>query len=442
MYVCQSCQFESVKWYGQCSQCHEWNSFIDKKAFLQTQLNSSSPVVPVAELKGKVLEVIDTGCSEFNHVLGGGLVKGSLLLLTGTPGAGKSTLLITISNKIADTFKTLYISGEETVEQVGMRARNLQLRSKNLYITHECVWESMIEKIKQVQPEFVVIDSIQTTRSKEIVAGAGSTKQVKELTLQIMNFMKERKMTCVIVGHITKGGDVAGPKQLEHMVDTVLSFKGHSEQNYRILEASKNRFGPVGEAGFFTFRDQALVPLDKLDSHFISKFDQGFGMYCLQIKGRRSFPVELQSLLIKNTHVPKMITSGLNKERLNILVGILQKFLGIKVHSVEMYLSTLRGLSIEEKESDLAIIATMYQAFTQRPLTRNFLLLGEVGLSGHIYPDKREIDPSFLQKDDLMVVVDKEKSLGYTKARKNVIGISHVRELPDILFSCAHDTLI
>ncbi len=398
LYVCQNCSYESPKWLGKCPECQEWNSFeeltknsseVSKSGSQVRNVNSKMPKT-ISQIEEIKLERSPTGMGEFDRVVGGGLVPGSLTLIGGQPGIGKSTLLLEVMGLLAKNFnqeKVLYVSGEESESQVARRAKRLDIKGDNLLILNETIWQNILEVINKEKPKFLVIDSIQTTVSQEIQSAPGTVSQIREVTYELLNHVKSRDITCFIVGHITKDGNIAGPKILEHMVDTVIYFEGDQFGQYRVLRAIKNRFGNTNEVGIFEMEEVGLKEVPNPSQYFLD--DQmvdsyGRSLTCI-LEGTRPLFVEIQALVVENKFGNgRRTTQGIDGNRLSMMVAIIEKYFEIPLGFNDIYVNIVGGFKLSSRESDLSVIASLISSYRSRPINPRELFLGEVGLTGEV----------------------------------------------------------
>lgn len=398
IYLCSSCGHQEAKWVGKCTACGEWNSFEEEVALKRTQGpgvavrgggERSKPMV-IGEIEGSQYHRVKTGIGEFDRVLGGGVVPGSLILIGGEPGIGKSTLLTHLMGTLSEVSpdrNVLYVSGEESSGQVADRAKRIGFGKSNFYIYNETNWQLILEQIKQLRPKFMVLDSIQTTNSAEIASPPGSISQVREVTFELMNHVKASGTTCFIIGHITKDGNIAGPKILEHMVDTVIYFEGDQFGHYRLLRAIKNRFGNTNEVGIFEMREQGLVEVKNPSQYFLDdQLEGSFGrsLTCI-VEGTRSLFVEIQALVVENKYGNgRRTTQGLDQNRLSMLVAVIEKYLGIPLGLNDIYLNVVGNMKLTTRDSDLAIIAALLSGHRSVSIDSETVFVGEVGLTGEV----------------------------------------------------------
>lgn len=398
MFYCKECGNESKKWYGRCPVCKEYNTFVEVRKVKKESLNnkknyleSEIKLTKIKEIKNNDKSRVLTSIAEFDYVLGKGFVPGSLILLGGSPGVGKSTLILEVASNIANSYNLLYVSGEESLQQIKIRANRLQLDiNDNLSFTTSKDVDLIIETSLKNDIKCLIIDSIQTIYSQEVKGIAGSTSQVKECTLRLMYFAKETNTTVIIIGHITKDGDIAGPKLLEHMVDVVLYLEGEKNTNYKILRTSKNRYGNVPEVGIFEMEDEGLRSAHSIENYFLNSniIVPGKVVGCT-IEGDRIFFCDVESLLIKTEYgFAKRTTQGYDLSRMNLLLGIIQKRLKINLSQDDCYLNVSGAIKNNERSLDLAVIMSLISSKTDYVLDKNNIFIGEVGLGGEIKQDQ------------------------------------------------------
>ena len=393
-YVCQSCGYETAKWLGKCPECTKWNTFVEeidqkstKKEVFIIDKSSSKPV-SINSIESKEEERFTTDINELDRVLGGGIVKGSLVLVGGDPGIGKSTLLIQVSSNVANLGKTvLYITGEESESQIKMRAKRLGINSENLYIFAENNLSIIESYLESVNPELIILDSIQTVFSPEISSAPGTVSQIKEGTSKFMKISKKMGISTFIVGHVTKEGSLAGPKLLEHMVDTVLYFEGERYNTYRLVRAVKNRFGSTNELGVFEMRDLGLVELDNPSKILISEKpkDVAGSVIISTVEGTRPMLLELQALVSPTSFgIPKRTSTGVDYNRVGMLLSVLEKRVGLQIQNQDVYINIVGGIKINEPSIDLGIAISVASSFRNIPIDEDIAVTGEVGLTGEV----------------------------------------------------------
>ncbi len=394
-YVCQSCGYQASQWVGKCPECEQWNSFVEETFASNNHSGSSKKILTskkpktIESIQRNVEERLMSGISEFDRVLGGGITKGSLNLLGGEPGVGKSTLLLEVCAKLLknNVGPILYVSGEESEGQIADRFQRLGLESDKLLILHETSWDIIDQVIEQEAPQIFILDSIQTTALDSISSTAGSLSQIREVTHELMNKAKSQGVTCFIVGHVTKEGQIAGPKALEHMVDAVLSFEGDPFHHYRVLRAQKNRFGNTQEVGIFEMKGNGLHEVANPSLYFLSdSLPNAYGkaLCCIQ-EGSRSLFVEVQALVLDNKFGNGRRTAqGIDQNRLSLLLAVIEKYLGVPLSMSDVYVNIVGGIKLKGRESDLAIIAAILSSHFSKMIDNDIIFLGEVGLTGEV----------------------------------------------------------
>ncbi len=392
-FFCQHCGYMSPKWLGKCPSCNGWNCFAEE---LLAELDSSSR----ADMKfdGKPLSIEDipaeegkrivTGIAEIDRVLGGGIVGGSAILVGGEPGIGKSTLLLQMMHKLAEKgLKVLYVSGEESAQQIKLRSNRVGAAAKDLLVLVEISLERIIEQIKTVDPAMIVIDSIQTIYSADLMSAPGSVGQVREASSRLILYSKKYGIPVFLIGHVTKDGSIAGPKVLEHMVDTVLYFEGDSGHAYRIIRSMKNRFGPANEIGVFEMQDNGLKEVPNPSAFFLAErpHDVAGSVVVPSLEGTRPILVEIQALVsATNLGMPRRTAIGVDHNRVSLLVAVLEKICGLHLSGSDIFINVAGGIRVEEPAVDLGIVAAMASSFLDRPIDSHTVVLGEVGLTGEV----------------------------------------------------------
>ncbi|MBM4277177.1 MAG: DNA repair protein RadA [Deltaproteobacteria bacterium] len=394
-FVCQSCGYQAPKWLGRCPGCQEWNTFVEErivedKASERDLLGFEAEAVPtpvteiVAEEKGR----FQIGISEFDRVLGGGIVFGSVILVGGDPGIGKSTLLLQVMHCLASKGKkVLYISGEESLQQSKMRADRLGVSSEHLFVVSETSLEKILQDIQALRPSTVVVDSIQTIYSSELPSTPGSITQVREASSRLLYLAKHLSIPIFLIGHVTKEGFIAGPKVLEHMVDTVLYIEGEANHAFRILRAVKNRFGSTNEIGVFEMKDSGLVEVISPSEFFLSGRTQpaSGSVVIPSIEGSRPILIELQALVVPtNFGVPRRTAQGVDANRVSLLVAVMEKRLGVHLNNQDIFLNIAGGIKVEEPSVDLGVIAAISSSFRDKVIDPEMAVFGEVGLGGEV----------------------------------------------------------
>lgn len=396
VYVCNKCGYETPKWMGQCPNCNEWNTLeeeivSDKRAVTGTLSTGVKKTISCAKTLSQI-SVSDeqrfvTEISELDRVLGGGIVKGSVVLLSGDPGIGKSTILLQICQSLHDKLNILYVSGEESPVQIKLRAARLGVSGDNITIISETDTQAICEYIMQTKPDLVMIDSIQTLQISELTSSAGSIVQVRESTNMLLRTGKPLNIPVFIVGHVNKGGDIAGPKVLEHIVDTVLYFEGERNQSYRILRAIKNRFGSTNEIGVFEMTEHGLQEVENPSAMLLSGRMSNVSGGCITciIEGTRPILAEVQALVTTTGFGnPRRMSNGFDYNRLNLLLAILEKRQGLYYSNLDTYLNVIGGMRLYEPACDLAVCMALVSGLRDVPLDENLIVFGEVGLSGEI----------------------------------------------------------
>jgi len=394
IYVCSQCGAKYLKWQGRCSQCGAWGSIQKKEIRISKRKKEftapAGEVVSLNKIKNKSSQRLETKIKEFDRVVGKGIALGSVILLGGEPGIGKSTLILQIAEKIASSQgKVLYISGEESAEQVADRLKRLKLKSKNIEFSGETEIETILSTIKKEQPKLVIIDSIQTIYFEDLPSEPGTTNQIKVCTNKLIELAKKEDIAIIIIGHITKSGKVAGPKTLEHLVDVVLYLEGDKYHNFRILRSTKNRFGPTNEVGVFDMQANGLVEVKNPSEIFLAERKEKIpgSVVTAVLEGSRVFLIEIQSLLSwTNFGYPQRRSSGINLNRLQVLLAVLTKHAGLKLSRRDVHLNVVGGLYIKEPASDLAVCLAVASAYFNKPVEREMVVIGEVGLTGEIRP--------------------------------------------------------
>jgi DNA repair protein RadA/Sms len=398
-YSCSDCGGVFPKWSGQCPDCGAWNSLNETAAAAKGAKNSrfsgyagsvpTAQVFPLSEVEPSQNRGISTGINELDRVLGGGLVSGSVVLIGGDPGIGKSTLLIQAMTKFQGDLSTLYISGEESPEQISMRAHRLGLPCDGLKLFTETCVETILKQAAIERPKVMVIDSIQTVYTELLQSAPGSVAQVREATAQLVRFAKQMGTAIFLVGHVTKEGTLAGPRVLEHMVDTVLYFEGEQGSQFRLIRTIKNRFGAVNELGVFAMTDKGLREVTNPSAIFLSKHQKEVPGSAILVtrEGSRPLLVEVQSL-VDESHLanPRRVTLGMEQNRLNMLLAVLHRHGGIAMFDQDVYINVVGGVRITETAADLPVLLAVLSSFRDRPLPHDLAIFGEVGLAGEIRP--------------------------------------------------------
>ncbi len=393
VFICQSCGSSFPKWMGKCPDCLSWNSLVEEKVsrkkekrFERYELRTTP--LPLSQVKFGEEDRIKTGIGELDRVLGGGIVKDSVVLVGGDPGIGKSTLLLQTSQKVAESLgRVLYITGEESIKQVKLRALRMGIDSDKIEILTETNLDSIIETLEKNPPSMAVIDSIQTTYSSDLESAPGSISQIRECASKLINFAKGKGVAVFLVGHVTKDGSLAGPRVLEHMVDTVLYFEGEKNYAFRILRSAKNRFGSSNEIGVFQMEEKGLQEVDNPSELFLSEMEEdisGSVVVC-SLEGTRPLLVELQALVSTSVYgMPQRVCSGIDYKRLSLLLAILEKRENLRVSSTDVFINVAGGVWIDEPAIDLGVVAAVVSNFKNVPVRKDILIMGEVGLGGEV----------------------------------------------------------
>ncbi len=401
VFECCECGYKSAKWMGKCPACGSWESFVEvREENTPKRTNTKNKILKFEEIENEEIERFSSNDSELDLVLGGGIVPGSLVLIGGSPGVGKSTIMMKLAGNIDK--KVLYVAGEESPGQIKLRAQRLGIKNKNLFLMPEITVENILEEINKGY-DLVIIDSIQTIYSQNLQSAPGSVSQVREVTFELMRIAKETKTTVFIIGHITKEGSIAGPRVLEHMVDTVLYFEGDASRELRILRSFKNRFGSTSEIGIFEMTKQGLVSA-KNRSFFSKKALPGSAITVL-MEGTRPIVLEVQALVSESYGIPKRSSTGFELPRLNMILALLEKKLNLPFNQYDVFINVTGGIKINEPAADLAIMAAIVSSFRDRKISKESVFIGEVSLVGDI----RDV-PALDQR------IKEASNLGFTKA--------------------------
>jgi DNA repair protein RadA/Sms len=444
IFVCQNCGYQSLKWVGRCPECNQWNTFAEEipaqekrgvmsSSMCKPQMINSISIDPEHRFK--------TGIREFDRTLGGGLIPGSLILLGGDPGIGKSTLILQVAGGLSGQgLKSLYISGEESPQQIRLRARRLSIDAENLYVlTGTCI-EDLFDSITGLKPDVLIIDSIQTIYTNALPSAPGSVGQLRDVSARFLRFAKESNTPVFLIGHVTKEGAIAGPKVLEHVVDTVLYFEGDSSHMFRIVRAVKNRYGSTNEIGVFEMKESGLKQIGNPSRIFLEERPQGASgsMVIPCIEGTRPVLVEIQALVGPSPlGMPRRTAIGVDHNRISLLVAVLGKRVGIEMGDQDIFVNVAGGLKVDEPAADLGIVSAMISSFLNKPVSGDMVIFGEVGLTGEVrgvsQPESR---------------INEAKKLGFAKcivSKSNMescasvtgirmVGIDSVKELMESLF--------
>ncbi|HHW01881.1 MAG TPA: DNA repair protein RadA [Thermoanaerobacterales bacterium] len=433
-FVCQQCGSVALKWMGRCPECGSWNSIVEE---IMHPVEKTASCGKKPQLMDDVAyseeERIHTCIKELDRVLGGGIVPGSLVLLGGDPGIGKSTLMLQTCGFLGRDKKVLYVSGEESAKQVKLRASRLGIAGGQLYILAENDINSIEDAVRELKPSVAVVDSIQTIYAPELESGPGSVSQIRESTVRLMKLSKDAGPAIFIVGHVTKEGNLAGPKLLEHMVDCVLYFEGERYHSYRILRAVKNRFGSTNEIGIFEMRDRGLSEVESPSKYLLAgkpRDTAGSAVTCI-LEGTRPLLVEVQALVSgSGFNIPRRQTSGVDYNRAALLIAVLEKKLGYAMGHEDVYINVAGGIKIEEPAADLAVEVAVASSFKNRPVRENLVIIGEVGLAGEVrtvsFMEKRVQEAAKLGFTEIIIPYENMRELKDLKMKKT--GVKSVRE--------------
>jgi DNA repair protein RadA/Sms len=446
-FFCQNCGMQSARWQGQCNSCKEWNTIVEE--VIQKEEKQSWNIAKTSDKAApKPLRIdqidatqevrLDTSDGEFNRVLGGGLVAGSLTLLGGEPGIGKSTLLLQIALKLP--YKTLYVSGEESQKQIKMRAERIENISQDCYILTETRTQAIFKHIQDTTPDVVIIDSIQTLHSDYIEASAGSISQIRECTAELIKFAKQSNVPVILIGHITKDGTIAGPKILEHMVDTVLQFEGDRNHVYRILRSLKNRFGSTAELGIYEMQNTGLRQVSNPSEILISHKEEDLSGTAIAatVEGMRPLMIEIQALVSSAVYgTPQRSTTGYNAKRLNMILAILEKRVGFRLAQKDVFLNVTGGISVDDTAIDLAVVAAILSSNEDISIKKDFCFAGEVGLSGEIRPVSR-VEQRIQEAEKLgfsTIFISKYNKISLKNTKIEIKFVSKIEDVVHSIFS-------
>ena len=446
IFVCQGCGYQSLKWLGKCPECGEWDSLVEERQGTTmppggaTSIQQAQPV-PIDSVEMDEGKRIKTGIQEFDRVLGGGLVPGSVILVGGDPGIGKSTLMLQILHRLAENkLKVLYISGEESLEQIKLRSDRIGIGSENLWVVSEVALESIRAMADEMVPNAMVIDSIQTVFTRELASAPGSVSQVREATLHLMHLAKQTGIPVFLVGHVTKDGAIAGPRLLEHMVDTVLYFEGEQNNIFRILRAVKNRFGSTNEIGVFEMRDNGLCEVMNPSAIFLSNRPSLVpgSVVTASIEGSRPILLELQALVGRASFgTPRRTVLGVDVNRVSLLVAVMEKKLGFQLMTQDIFVNVTGGVKVDEPAVDLGIVSAIASSFSDKPVREATVVLGEIGLTGEIR-GINQVGPRVqeAQKMGFTRCLLPETNLENIKGIADIetVGVRTISELADLLF--------
>lgn len=397
-YACSECGWQAAKWVGRCGECQQWGTVVERGRQGATLARTTAGVAPredrrarpITELEGHSAHHRSTGVGELDRVLGGGIVPGAAILLSGEPGVGKSTLLLRVAAQIASVGgRVLYTSGEESTGQIRLRAERTGALHPSLYLASETDLATVLGHIDEVNPDFVVVDSVQTLASDQVDGSAGGPAQVREVAAALIRVAKDRGIPVILVGHVTKDGQVAGPRLLEHLVDVVCHFEGDRNTALRFLRSLKNRYGPTDEVGCFEMAGDGIAEVPDPSGLFLSRSSTPVSGTCptVALEGRRALPVEIQALVAKSaTPNPRRVTSGVDSSRVAMILAVLERRAGVRLHDQDVYVSTVGGVKLTEPAADLAIALAIISAVRNRPLPGEVAAFGELSLAGEVRP--------------------------------------------------------
>lgn len=447
-YFCQSCGAESPKWFGRCTACSEWSTCVeeiirkeDKATGLSAKSSSrNNQPVAVHRIEQSAIQRINLGSEEVNRVLGGGLVPGSLVLLGGEPGIGKSTLALQIALRIP-SFPVLYVSGEESAEQIKLRADRIGIHNEECMVLSETSLENILHHLSQAEPRMVVIDSIQTLYTERIESSPGSVSQIRECAAMLLKYAKESNVPIFIIGHITKEGTIAGPKVLEHIVDVVFQFDGDSNNTYRILRSIKNRFGATNEIGVFEMLSDGLREVDNPSEILVSHYDEPLSGIAIgaSLEGARPYLIETQALVSQSAYgTPQRSATGVDYKRMGMLLAVLEKRLGFRLGQKDVFLNLAGGFKVADTGLDLALVAAVISSATDIPLGSDICFAGEVGLSGEVRPalrtEQRVNEAARLGFSRIVVSSYAKKAISTPPSTIEIIYVSRVADLAKRIF--------
>ncbi len=445
IFICENCGYQTPKWMGRCPGCGQWNSMTEKllekrkeKDFLERSLIPPRPITDIS-IESEIR--IKTDIEEFDRTLGGGIIPGSVILIGGEPGIGKSTILLQVLNRLSNKgILCLYLSGEESIQQIKTRAERLSVSSPKLYIATGTNLEEILDMLKDIKPEILAIDSIQTLYTESIASAPGSIAQVREVTYRLQIIAKQSGISMFLVGHVTKEGDIAGPKILEHLVDTVLYFEGDTNHLYRILRAVKNRYGSTNEIGVFEMKDTGLNEVSNPSRIFLEQRSKGVSgsVVVPLIEGTRPVFLEIQALVSPTPlGMPRRTTVGVDHNRVSLLVAVLWKRLGLRLGDHDIFVNVAGGIKIDEPAVDLGIVSAIISSFLDRPVARDIAVFGEVGLAGEVRgvnnPELRIKEAVKLGFSRCITAKTGLDGL-YSRFPIEIIGIESVQELYNLLF--------
>lgn len=445
-FFCRSCGYQSPKWLGKCPACGEWNQFVEEEIRVSDtgivpELQFNSSPIPIDSIEADETERLNIGIDEVDRVLGGGIVAGSAILVGGDPGIGKSTLLLQVMHNLSEKgLKVLYITGEESRKQIGLRGKRIGASSKNLMVLVEIALENILRQIKEIKPRVVVVDSIQTVYSSTLSSAPGSVGQVREASGQLILLSKKTGIPVLLIGHVTKEGAIAGPKILEHMVDTVLYFEGDSGHSYRIIRGIKNRYGPTNEIGVFEMRDNGLCEVSNPSEFFLAERPEGAAgsVVVPSIEGTRPILVEIQSLVSPtNLSMPRRTAIGVDHNRVSLLVAVLDKICGLHLGNHDIFINVAGGIKVDEPAVDLGIVSSIASGFLDRPVDPGTVVFGEIGLTGEVrgigQKEVRIKEASKMGFNRCILPRTPLRNLS-SETKMDIIKIGNIKELLEYLF--------
>lgn len=441
-YICSNCGYTSLKWLGKCPECENWGSFteelqeeiVDDKYIYFHQKNNNAPI-SLNEIRSDLVERWQTDCFEFDKAIGGGIMPGSLILIGGEPGIGKSTLMLQIASLVSKDKKVLYTSGEESIEQIKNRSERLNILSGNIYILNEVCFEKILTVIEELKPEMLIIDSIQTILSRAVSSAAATVSQIKWIANQLLALAKTTYMPIFIIGHITKEGVIAGPKLLEHIVDTVLYFEGDKFHLYRVLRVIKNRFGPVNEVCIYEMNSYGLKIIKNPSEFFLSgRSSVSPGSAILPcIEGSKSFLIEVQALVSPSYYgISRRSSVGIDTNRINMLIAVLEKKLDYHLGSQDIFLNIAGGISIDDPAADLACAIAIISSHLNKAIPEKTVLFGEIGLTGEVrpvyFPENRIKEAFSLGYDNCILPAINKNKITSPSGKIALMGVKNVQE--------------
>ncbi len=446
-YVCNQCESAFPKWTGQCPQCKAWNC-LDEQEIISESINPIKKEITGYAGKAQITSMDEVVLSkekrtksdnaELDRVLGGGIVTGSVVLIGGDPGIGKSTLLLQISTKLSLQHKVLYTTGEESLQQVTLRARRLELPEKELFLLTETCVETLISHAQLHKPEIMVVDSIQTLYTNEINSAPGSVSQIRETAAKLVRYAKQTNTSIFLIGHVTKEGTLAGPRVLEHMVDCVLYFEGDVSSRYRIIRAIKNRFGAVNEIGIFAMTEKGLKTISNPSAIFLSQYEQPVSGSVIFVtrEGTRPLLVEIQALVDESHGNAKRLTQGVDQNRLSMLLAILHRHCGFAMFDQDIYVNIVGGVKVSETAADLPVLLSVFSSFKDRPIDDKLIAFGEIGLSGELrpVPNGEERVMEAYKQGFRKAIIPKANMPRKTPKGMQIHAITRLQEAIEILF--------